>query len=98
MQEYIKGEVFKYIPMEGDTINKLYVGRIDTAYALFTTVLEIAPFFPLIHNKLGALDLFKLLLKGEAADAKDEAKFKYHMDRAFEVFTKFGLKHKGGKL
>jgi len=90
MQEYIKGEVNKFLPLEGDMYDELYMGRIDSSQKFFEKVIEIDLFFPAINNKIGALMMIKQIGQGktEPRDFDDAVTF---LRKGFEIFSKYGL-------
>jgi len=93
IQEFIKGDIIKFIPIRGEKVNKVYVGRFDSVIEYFESILEIDPDFPLIHNKMGAI----LLLKYGTPKNQNSELFKkamFHLEKGLEILTKYGYKIK----
>jgi len=88
IQNYIKGEILKYLPKGTERINKLYTDRLDDVISEFKKVLEIDEDFPLMNNKYGTMLLFKEIENGSSEFSNSM----HYIEKGFEYFSKYGMK------
>ncbi len=94
MQNYIRGEVLKYLPKGTEKIEKLYIDRLGEIIQQFEKVIEIDDDFPLIHSKYGTMLLFKEFSQG----TNNYDLSMIHFKKGLEFFSKFGFNMKNRSL